>query len=72
VISREDFPLSIRLNPKNSQICAAPSARGDWSIEPGRPHVSRYRIAIGDGRPDATEIERLWNDHADPPKVKLR
>ena len=28
-------------------------------------------IVISDGKPDAKEIERLWNDYADPPKVDV-
>ena len=57
------FPQPLRLNPKNPQICVAPSADGDWSIEPGKPYVSRYRIVISDGKPDAegirSPVERL-------------
>ncbi len=66
------FPQPLRLNPKNPQICVAPSADGDWSIEPGQPYVSRYRLVIRDGKPDANEIGRLWNDYADPPKVDVK
>lgn len=66
------FPQPLRLNPKNPQLCVAPSADGDWSIDPGKPYVSRYRIVIRDGKPDAGEIERLWNDYADPPKVEVK
>lgn len=60
------FPQPLRLNPKNPQLCVAPSQDGDWSIEPGRPYVSRYRIVIADGPPDAAWIERLWQDYAEP------
>jgi hypothetical protein len=66
------FPQPLRLNPKNPQICVAPSADGDWSIEPGKPYDSHYRIVIRDGKPDAAEFERLWNDYADPAKADLR
>lgn len=65
------FPQPLRLNPKNPQLCVAPSADGDWSIEPGRPYVSRYRLVISDGKPDAKELERLWVDYAEPPMVQI-
>jgi len=58
------FPQPLRLNPKNPQICVAPSQDGDWSIEPGKPYVSRYRIVAFDGEPDAAWFEKLWQDYA--------
>jgi hypothetical protein len=65
-------PQPLRLNPKNPQICVAPSADGDWSIEPGKPLVLKYRIVLSDGKADAAELERLWNDYAMPPKVEVK
>ena len=58
------FPQPLRLNPKNPQLCVAPSQDGDWSIEPGQPYVSRYRFVIFDGAPDAAWIDQLWQDYA--------
>src|ERR1051325_7881547 len=66
------FPQPLRLNPKNPQLCVAPSQDGDWEIAPGKPYVSRYRFAIFDGKPDAAELERLWNDYAKPPAVTVK
>ena len=60
------FPQPLRLNPKNPQLCVAPSQDGDWSIEPGKPYVSRYRIVVLDGKADAPQLERLWQDYAEP------
>ncbi len=65
------FPQPLRLNPKNQQICVAPSADGDWSIEPGQPYVSRYRLVFSDGKPEAQEMERRWTDYAEPPQVTI-
>lgn len=62
-------PQPLRLNPKNPQLCVAPSADGDWEITPGKPYVSRYRFVIADGAADKAELERLWNDYAKPPVV---
>jgi hypothetical protein len=65
------FPQPMRLNPDEPFFCYAPSQGGDWSIEPGKPYVARYRIVAMDGPPDAKEIERLWNDYANPPQVTV-
>lgn len=64
------FPQPLRLNPKNPQLCVAPSQTGDWSIEPGQDYISRYRIILADGEPSADWIEPLWVDYAEPLKVK--
>jgi hypothetical protein len=66
------FPQPLRLNPKNPQLCIAPSQGGDWEISPGKPYVSRYRLLIADGAPDPVAIDRLWNDYSTPPKVALK
>jgi methane monooxygenase PmoA-like len=57
-------PQPLRLNPKNPQLCIAPSQDGDWSIEPGKPYVSKYRILVFDGAPDAKWIEAQWQNYA--------
>jgi len=59
-------PQPMRLNPKNPQLCVAPSAEGEWVIEPGKPYVSRYRLVIVDGKADAALLEGLWADYAEP------
>ena len=64
-------PQPLRLNPKNPQLCVAPSATGDWEITPGKPYVSRYRFILADGPADKAELERLWNDYAKPPVVTV-
>jgi hypothetical protein len=65
------FPQPLRLNPKNPQLCIAPSQDGDWMIEPGKPYVSRYRFIIADGKPDAAALEAAWQACAEPLKVTL-
>jgi hypothetical protein len=64
-------PQPMRLNPSQPFFCFAPSQLGDWTIEPGKPYVSRYRFIVMDGPPDAAELDRLWNDYAHPPQVKV-
>lgn len=66
------FPQPLRLNPKNPQLCIAPSQDGDWSIEPGKPYVSRYRLVTVDGPADAALFEKLWNDYATPAKAVVK
>ena len=64
-------PQPMRLHPDEPFFCFCPSQLGDWSIEPGKPYVAKYRFIVFDGAVDKAEIERLWNDYANPPKVTL-
>jgi hypothetical protein len=66
------FPQPLRLNPNNPQLCIAPSQGGDWEITPGKHFVSKYRFVVFDGKPEAKELDRLWNDYAHPPQVTIR
>ena len=65
------FPQPLRLNPSNPQLCVVPSQDGDWEITPGKPYVSKYRFVVFDGPANKELIERLWNDYAHPPTVKV-
>ena len=65
------FPQPMRLHPEEPFFCYAPSQGGAWAIEPGKPYVAKYRFVVMDSGPDAKEIERLWNDYANPPKVTV-
>lgn len=65
------FPQPLRLNPKNPQLCIAPSQSGAWSIQPGQPYVSKYRFLLMDGPVDAALIEALWKAYANPPQVQV-
>jgi len=64
-------PQPMRLHPTEPFFCFAPSALGNWEITPGKPYVSRYRFIVADGAPDKAELDRLWNDYAHPPEVKV-
>jgi hypothetical protein len=64
-------PQPMRLHPKEPFFCFAPSQLGDWSIEPGKPYVSRYRFIVSDGKPDQKEIDQFWQAYAHPPKVVI-
>ena len=62
-------PQPVRIHPTEPFFCYAPSQMGRWGISPGHSYVSRYRFIVYDGPPDAAQIERLWNDYANPPSV---
>lgn len=64
-------PQPMRLNPTEPFFCFAPSQLGDWEIKPGEPYVARYRFVVADGPPDATLLNRLWEDYAHPPQVAV-
>jgi len=49
----------------------APSQAGDWVMEPGKDHVFRYRLYVHEGKVNVDDVERIWNDYSDPPKIKL-
>ena len=65
-------PQPVRLNPDQPFFCYSPSAAGDWKIEKGTPYVATYRFIAADGAADVAEINRLWNDFAEPPKVTVK
>jgi len=64
-------PQPMRVHPTEPFFCYAPSQGGDWEIKPGETHTMRYRFIVADGPADQTELDRLWNDYADPPKVEV-
>jgi Methane oxygenase PmoA len=64
-------PQPMRIHPTEPFFCYAPSQLGDWEIVPERPYVSRYRLIAFDGAPEPAELDRLWNDYADPPSVAV-
>lgn len=59
-------PEPLRLHPKEPFVCFAPSQLGDWRIEPGKPHVMRYRFVVTDGPADRTLLEACWQAFAKP------
>lgn len=64
-------PQHMRIHPSEPFFCYAPQQGGDMAIKPGDAYVSRYRIVVHDGPPDKTEMDRMWNDFAHPPVVKV-
>ncbi|MBI2926737.1 MAG: PmoA family protein [Verrucomicrobia bacterium] len=64
-------PEPMRVHPDEPFFNFAPCQAGDFEIAPGKPYVSRYRFIVSDGPPDKAELDRLWNDYAHPPEVKV-
>ncbi len=64
-------PQPMRLHPAEPFFCYAPQQQGDMEIKPGTPYISRFRFVVQDGEPDRKELDRLWNDYAHPPRVKI-
>ncbi|HTI71938.1 MAG TPA: DUF6807 family protein, partial [Candidatus Limnocylindria bacterium] len=64
-------PQSLRMHPEEPFVSYAPQQLGDMAIKPGDTYISRYRFVVSDGAPDASLIERVWHDFAEPPEVKV-
>jgi hypothetical protein len=47
----------------------SPMKAGPFTIEAGKPFVSRYRFVVSDGPADPALLERLWQDFARPPTI---
>jgi hypothetical protein len=65
------FPQPMRLHPTEPFFNFAPQQAGDMEIKPGETYVSRYRFVVHDGQRTKAELDRLWNDYAHPPVVKI-
>ncbi len=64
------FPQPVRLHPNKPYFCFAPVVEKGFTIEPGTPYVSRFRLVPHDGAPEPKAIDRLWSDLGEPPAVK--
>jgi len=57
------FPQPVRMNPDQPFFCYAPQQLGEMEIKPGDKYVSRYRLVVADGKPDAKDAETWWKDY---------
>ncbi len=57
-------PQPVRLHEKMSYFCFAPMVAGDFAIKPGEPFVSRFRFVAYDGKPNAKQLDTIWQDYA--------
>lgn len=65
------FPEPVRIHDSMPYFVYTASPLGDWSIEPEKPHVTRYRCVVHDGPPNTERLQQLWQDFAEPPVVKV-
>ncbi len=65
-------PQPMRVHPTEPFVGYAPMVNEPFEITPGKAYVARYRIVATDGEPDPTELDRLWNDFANPPTVTVK
>jgi hypothetical protein len=59
------FPQGMRLHPSEPFFNFAPSQGGDFSIEPGKPYVSRFRFVVADQQVPVPD--EFWQAYAQPP-----
>jgi hypothetical protein len=64
------FPMPLRLHPDMPYFSIVPQKLGAFSIQPGKPYVTRYRFVVTDGEPDAKLFDACWNSLAHPAVVK--
>jgi len=59
-------PQPLRIHPSEPFFNWAVPQGGEFSIEPGRPYVARYRFIVSDGRIDKDSMDRAWTDFNTP------
>ncbi len=75
--SNRDYPEPMRVWPENQngvgdvyfEFC--PTRHKDWELYPGNLYRLKYRMLVYDGKIDKNTAERLWNDFAYPPVVRI-
>ena len=56
------FPRWVRLHPSMPYFVYSPMVKEPFSIEPGKPYVSKFRYLTFDGQPNLKMIEKAWKD----------
>lgn len=64
------FPQFTRIHPSMPYFCFPPVVEQAYDLLPGQPYTSSYRIVSHSGRPEATELDRLWEAYAQPAAAK--
>jgi hypothetical protein len=65
------FPMPLRLHPDMPYFSIVPQKLSAFSIQPGKPYVTRYRFVVTDGEPDAKLFDDCWNALAHPAVVSV-
>ena len=67
-----EHPEPLRIWPQGDiffNFC--PIQKADWTLEPGKDYLLKYRMFVYDGTITPARAEQIWQDFAYPPKVKL-
>ena len=56
------YPQWVRLHPSMPYFVYAPMVEQAFTIEPGKPYVSKFRYLLHDGTPDRESIEGSWKE----------
>jgi hypothetical protein len=75
--SNREHPEPMRVWPEDSngrgdlffEFC--PIRHKSWVLEPGNVYRLQYRLLVYDGKIDQANANRLWNDFAYPPVVRI-
>jgi len=70
--ANREHPEPVRIWPEGDiffNFC--PIQQKEWTLEPGKDYVLKYRLFAYDGKADAPTCERLWADFGEGPVVKL-
>ncbi len=76
--ANREHPEPMRVWPENAndnrgdvffEFC--PIRYKEWVLNPGNVYRLKYRMLVYDGKIDRTIAERIWNDFAYPPVVKV-
>lgn len=63
--SNDRYPQHVRLHPEMPYFCFIPTVDEPFTIEPGKPWVSRYRMVAADGQAEAITLEAIQNSFAE-------
>jgi type 1 glutamine amidotransferase len=73
-----NFPEQLRLwgvgnnqGKENVFLNFNPAQEQDWVLKPGNAYTLNYRMLVYDGEISAEQMEKYWQDYANPPKVSI-
>jgi len=73
-----NYPETLRIWPvgsnegtENVYINFNPAQDRDWKLVPGNSYVLNYRMLVYDGKIDAEEADRYWENFSNPPRVEV-
>ena len=49
----------------------SPTKNKDWHLEPGKNYQLNYRFYVSDKKITPEEAEKLWQQYAHPPEIKV-